>query len=107
MCGEAPVFVVPDGQAAAGPRASTWSNPGGHDLLPVGEGLYVAERPFVWNGIDVGKPTAVRPSCVWEKRVSSFGWYVVRQNAHVLFIILFRGCNGRLHTALIVYKAQQ
>lgn len=69
MCGEAPVFV-PAGQAA-GPRESTWSNPGGQDLLPVGEGLYAAERPFVWNGIDVGKLTAACPPRAGEKRKAS------------------------------------
>lgn len=36
-------------------RASTWSNVGGKDLVKIAEDLWCAERPFMWNGIDVGE----------------------------------------------------
>lgn len=37
-------------------RDSTWSNVGGEDLVQVSGDVWAAERPFVWNGIDVGEP---------------------------------------------------
>lgn len=43
---------------ASGGRESTWSNPGGKDLVKVSDGVWAAERPFVWNSIDVGKSSA-------------------------------------------------
>ena len=46
---------------ASGGRESTWSNPGGKDLVKVSDGVWAAERPFVWNSIDVGKSSA---SCI-------------------------------------------
>lgn len=39
-------------------RAKTWSNESG-EVLRALPGLWVAERPFVWNGIDVGGKMAV------------------------------------------------
>ena len=46
----------PDAAAAtSGGRASTWSNPGGKDLVQVSDDVWAAERPFVWNSIDVGE----------------------------------------------------
>lgn len=36
-------------------RESTWSNRGGQDLVQVTGNVWCAERPFVWNGIDVGE----------------------------------------------------
>lgn len=56
MCGEtatppaSATAVVPD----AG-RKPTWSNRGGLDLLQVSSDVWCAERPFMWNGIDVGE----------------------------------------------------
>ena len=48
--------VASDGDAAGGGwRASTWSNPGGKDLIQVSDGVWAIERPFVWNSIDVGE----------------------------------------------------
>lgn len=44
-------------------RERTWSNPGGKDLVQVIGNVWCAERPFVWNGIDVGEQpsaTAIR-----------------------------------------------
>lgn len=37
----------------------TWSNVAGLVLTPVRENLWAAERPFVWNSIDVGGKMAV------------------------------------------------
>ena len=37
----------------------TWSNPSGAVLLRLQPDLWVAERPFVWNNIDVGGKMAV------------------------------------------------
>eukprot|EP00435_Cladocopium_sp_Y103_P060114 s182_g21.t2 len=37
----------------------TWSNPSGAVLLQLQRDLWVAERPFVWNSIDVGGKMAV------------------------------------------------
>ena len=37
----------------------TWSNPSGAVLLELQPDLWVAERPFVWNNIDVGGKMAV------------------------------------------------
>lgn len=37
----------------------TWSNPRGKVLTPLVDSLWAAERPFVWNGIDVGGKMAV------------------------------------------------
>lgn len=37
----------------------TWSNPSGAVLLQLQPDLWVAERPFVWNSIDVGGKMAV------------------------------------------------
>ena len=46
------------GGSTALPR--TWSNPTGSVLTPVVAGrVWAAERPFVWNGIDVGGKMAV------------------------------------------------
>lgn len=41
------------------PPARGWSNPSGEVLRPLAPNLWVAERPFVWNGIDVGGKMAV------------------------------------------------
>ncbi|CAJ1358933.1 unnamed protein product [Effrenium voratum] len=38
---------------------STWSNPSGAVLRQLDEDLFVAERPFIWNSIDVGGKMAV------------------------------------------------
>lgn len=40
-------------------RARTWSNEDGEDLVQVANNLWCAERPFVWNGIDVGKERCI------------------------------------------------
>lgn len=37
-----------------GRREITWSNPTGDDMVQVLGDVWCAERPFVWNGIDVG-----------------------------------------------------
>ena len=37
----------------------TWSNRCGACIVPVGDGVYCADRPFVWNGIDVGGRMAI------------------------------------------------
>lgn len=44
-----------DGVVSTDKRPSTWSNVGGEDLVKLAEDVYAAERPFVWNGIDVGE----------------------------------------------------
>lgn len=44
-------------QAQSQPR--TWSNPGGLTLKQLQPNLFVAERPFIWNSIDVGGKMAV------------------------------------------------
>lgn len=38
-----------------GKRPSTWSNIGGNNIIKIADSLWCAERPFVWNGIDVGE----------------------------------------------------
>ncbi|CAM9637297.1 unnamed protein product [Ectocarpus sp. 4 AP-2014] len=43
----------------AGRRETTWSNPTGDDMVQVLGDVWCAERPFVWNGIDVGGRMAV------------------------------------------------
>ncbi|CBJ26449.1 conserved hypothetical protein [Ectocarpus siliculosus] len=43
----------------AGRREMTWSNPMGDDMVQVLGDVWCAERPFVWNGIDVGGRMAV------------------------------------------------
>lgn len=48
-----------DGVVSTDKRPSTWSNVGGEDLVKLAEDVYAAERPFVWNGIDVGGRMAV------------------------------------------------
>ncbi|KAG5192403.1 hypothetical protein JKP88DRAFT_204283 [Tribonema minus] len=35
-------------------RDKTWSNPKGLDLTPIKHNVWGAERPFIWNTIDVG-----------------------------------------------------
>ncbi|CAM9695402.1 unnamed protein product, partial [Phaeothamnion confervicola] len=40
-------------------RVRTWSNPSGLDLTPIASEVWAAERPFVWNYIDVGGRSAV------------------------------------------------
>ena len=45
-------------RACVARRAKTWSNESG-EVLRALPGLWVAERPFVWNGIDVGGKMAV------------------------------------------------
>eukprot|EP00667_Euglena_gracilis_P009507 EG_transcript_9661 len=45
-----------------------WSNPNNEVLRRLAPGLWVAERPFVWNGIDVGGKMAVvrlRDGALW------------------------------------------
>ncbi|CAM9223888.1 unnamed protein product [Scytosiphon promiscuus] len=42
-----------------GGREVTWSNRKGEDLVQVSGDVWCAERPFVWNGIDVGGRMAV------------------------------------------------
>eukprot|EP00899_Mesostigma_viride_P021460 jgi/Mesvir1/29315/Mv01573-RA.1 len=42
-----------------GAYPETWSNRDGCVLRPIAEDLWVAERPFVWNSIDVGGRMAV------------------------------------------------
>lgn len=42
--------------AARDQREVTWSNRGGKDLVRVADNVWCAERPFVWNSIDVGEP---------------------------------------------------
>ena len=43
-----------------GPLPETWSNPRGLVLTEIVPGMvWAAERPFVWNGIDVGGRMAV------------------------------------------------
>lgn len=37
-----------------GLASQTWSNRWGATLTPVATGVWAAERPFMWNGIDVG-----------------------------------------------------
>lgn len=46
---------------AVGPRTypPTWSNPSGAVLQSVAQDVWAAERPFVWNSIDVGGRMAV------------------------------------------------
>jgi hypothetical protein len=39
--------------------AGTWSNRLGLALTPVTTGVWAAERPFLWNGIDVGGRSAI------------------------------------------------
>jgi len=41
------------------PRPQTWSNRLGITLTPIATGVWAAERPFLWNGIDVGGRMAV------------------------------------------------
>eukprot|EP00752_Nemacystus_decipiens_P003871 g3561.t1 len=58
--GVAPGLLYDDDTAGGGGgRASTWSNPSGQDLVQVSDGVWAAERPFVWNSIDVGGRMAV------------------------------------------------
>ena len=38
---------------------TTWSNRQGLTLTPLATGLWAAERPFMWNGIDVGGRSVV------------------------------------------------
>ncbi|CAE7705894.1 unnamed protein product, partial [Symbiodinium microadriaticum] len=44
---------------AAATYPSTWSNPSGSVLTALNTDLWVAERPFIWNSIDVGGKMAV------------------------------------------------
>lgn len=44
------------GVKMCGSYDKTWSNPQGEVLVEVAGGqVWAAERPFVWNGIDVGE----------------------------------------------------
>ena len=36
------------------PLPRTWSNRWGLTITPIATGMWAAERPFLWNGIDVG-----------------------------------------------------
>lgn len=62
-CKTRPISAVMSGDStptggvvhATGKRDSTWSNVGGEDLIQVSGDVWCAERPFVWNGIDVGE----------------------------------------------------
>lgn len=57
---KAGAVAVVHAAAAGGNLPRTWSNPGGLVLTEVVAGkLWAAERPFVWNGIDVGGKMAV------------------------------------------------
>ena len=45
-----------------------WSNPSGSVLTPLREKVWAAERPFVWQGIDVGGKMGVvkmRDGSLW------------------------------------------
>mmetsp|Transcript_40776 Transcript_40776/g.68314 ORF Transcript_40776/g.68314 Transcript_40776/m.68314 type:complete len:316 (+) Transcript_40776:314-1261(+) len=54
------VKVTAASKIAAPKLARTWSNPNGEILTEVvPQQLWVAQRPFVWNGIDVGGKMAV------------------------------------------------
>eukprot|EP00439_Symbiodinium_sp_Y106_P012413 s14_g1.t2 len=44
---------------AAATYTQTWSNPSGSVLTALSKDLWVAERPFIWNSIDVGGKMAV------------------------------------------------
>mmetsp|Transcript_29165 Transcript_29165/g.93360 ORF Transcript_29165/g.93360 Transcript_29165/m.93360 type:complete len:232 (-) Transcript_29165:383-1078(-) len=48
-----------DAVAAEAPFERTWSNPECLALRKYGEGVWLAERPFVWNSIDVGGRSVV------------------------------------------------
>jgi hypothetical protein len=37
----------------------TWSNRNGLILTPINRNIYGAERPFIWNNIDVGGRSAI------------------------------------------------
>ena len=50
--GHVPGVKMTSAQAAELPV--TWSNRLGLHLTPIATGLWAAERPFVWNSIDVG-----------------------------------------------------
>ena len=49
----AAAVVMQDAAVNAG-RPQTWSNRLGVTLTPVATGVWAAERPFIWNNIDVG-----------------------------------------------------
>jgi len=44
---------------SASSSAATWSNRWGSTLTPVSSGVWAAERPFMWNNIDVGGRSVV------------------------------------------------
>ena len=51
---------VPTAIAASAYYEKTWSNPTGAVLTPLVDGtVFAAERPFIWNSIDVGGKSAV------------------------------------------------
>ena len=77
MCGKNINIQEPhDDAARAAPGAAvgrdqrdiTWSNRGGKDLVRVADNVWCAERPFVWNSIDVGKPYALEYRCLYAIR---------------------------------------
>ena len=41
------------------PLPKTWSNRLGLSMTPITTGVWAVERPFVWNGIDVGSRSVV------------------------------------------------
>lgn len=47
-------FALKEGVSLPAAFPRTWSNPGGDVLLQHSENVWLAERPFVWQGIDVG-----------------------------------------------------
>lgn len=51
MCASTVERTVPD--------AKCWTNPAGKVLTPILNNVWGAERPFMWNRIDVGGRSAV------------------------------------------------
>lgn len=51
--------TLPDADVSTRSYAKSWCNPSGAVLTPIAESVWAAERPFFWNGIDVGGCGAV------------------------------------------------
>jgi len=56
-------FLVMQAQSSVSglnaPRPKSWSNRQGVTLTPISTGVWAAERPFIWNNIDVGSRSTI------------------------------------------------
>lgn len=68
-------------------RDITWSNRGGKDLVRVAENVWCAERPFVWNSIDVGEPLSLEYVCTLYAVISGIDYVLVPGTYEALLLL--------------------